>query len=181
MRKRIVAPGSLGIVLVPAILFGQPVASFDQLGSRVKVGNQVVVTDTEGRAVEGTLVRLTDRSLTVNAARDVTVEAGSVSVVAVRSKRVGAAAAWGAGIAAVVVGIGLGVSSEACTDCLSEEWGTVAAVGIGVGAGTGALVGALRRGRLSEVYRAPAGTTPRLRVTPVLSARTRAVVASIVF
>jgi hypothetical protein len=92
------------IVLLPALAAAQePVRSFDQLNTRLKVGDTVWVTDAQGREVKGTITELRDASISLNSDGQTTLQAESVRLV--QQKRRGISMLLGC-----LIGFGAGVA-----------------------------------------------------------------------
>ena len=70
------------VLCLPATAAAQGTGkTFEQLNSRLKIGNTVRVTDIEGREVQGKLAELRDASITVNSGVAATFEAQRVRLV----------------------------------------------------------------------------------------------------
>jgi hypothetical protein len=188
------------IVLLPALAAAQdPVKSFDQLNTRLKVGDSVRVTDAQGREVKGKITELHDASITLDRDGPTTLRADNVRLVERRSKSVGKAALWG-----LIIGGGVGLGAalaergevvESCpgggpdpTQCDrswsgsgDEAFGLVP-IAMGIGAGVGAVVRAVLPSGRKEVYRAPgASGSARLSIAPVITPHTKGVSVSFCF
>jgi hypothetical protein len=159
--------------------------TFDQLSSRLQIGNTVRVTDTEGREVKGKLTELRDTSITVNGGVPTTFEAGRVRLIQNRTKSYGMCVGLG-----VLIGGAIGVAMGAAYNSNegSGPWesagpllyfgGIVAGIGAGAGAGIGAAIPA----KWKEVYRAPgASASARVSIAPMVTPRTKGVVLSFSF
>jgi len=180
---------SAAIILVasalcaPAVAWAQgPVTSFDQLNTRLKVGDTVWVTDAQGREVRGKILELHDASITLDGDPETTLQGDSVRLVQRSSKSIRRAALWGLVIgAAVGAGLGIADSNGCSSDCMSNVPLMSAALVGGIGAGVGAAVrAALPPGR-KEVYRAPGPTPARLSIAPVITPRAKGVAVSFAF
>lgn len=139
--------------------------SFEQLGSRVRVGDRVVVTDTAGREIDGTIAALSASALglAVNGTR-LDFDEADVDRVSRRDSR------WNG----TVWGLGAGGVLGALLDrSLVEEYGRedissgasvsfIATAG-GIGAGIGFAVDAMIKGR--RVIYSRAGTSMRRNAT----------------
>jgi hypothetical protein len=167
------------LFLAPASAAAQePVSSFDRLNTRVSVGDKVTVTDAEGRQVTGRIGTLKDASISIVGIDTTTLPADRVRLVERRSKSVGRAALWGAGLGALAgAGLASAAESETCvSDCVSGS--AVALIGIPVLAAAGTLVGAIVGGVLPAkrqvVYRASVtGERARLSLLPVLGPKVK--------
>jgi hypothetical protein len=172
------------VLCLPAFAAAQgTVNTFDQLGSRLKVGNTVRVTDTEGQEVKGKLTELHDASITVDSGVPTTFEAHRVSLIQNRTKPYKVCVGLGMLIGGVVGGA-LGFQSTAGNGY--EAAGAVmlvgAAIGVGIGAGGGAGVGAAMPAKWNEVYRAAgASAGARISLAPMITPRAKGVVLSLSF
>jgi hypothetical protein len=172
--------------LAPVIALAQePVQSFDQLNTRLKVGDTVWVTDAQGREIKGRIRDLSPASLRLDAGGATQeFQAGRVGTIRVQPKdplRNGVL--WGAG-----VGFALGaLSCGANPQCAGDESGagvTVAlsVIGAAAGAGIGAAIDAARKPPKLVVYRAPgASGRAHLSLAPMLAPRTKGVAVSFAF
>lgn len=164
-------------VLLPALAAGQqPVKSFDQLNTRLKVGDTVWVTDAQGREVKGRITSLGSETMGIDAHGDRALQAGEVRAVELRrpdSLANGALIGLGAGFGAGVLLAAAGCSEADCT------WGDATFVSLliaGVGTGIGVGVDALIPGRRQVVYRAAgAPGHAHLTLAPFVTARTKGV------
>jgi hypothetical protein len=183
----------------------EPLRAFDQLASRLRVGDTVVVVDAAGTRHEGRLVGLSPSSLVISTRRDHPFAADQVRVVMKRGPHpLAKGLFWGVTVGA---GAGLawalthtdGMGSAAEPPCSPEpagmchlpdsdfsetrNWNSVP-IGMSAGALVGLFVGAIIPGRTSVVYAAPpAGHRggPRLAIAPVLTPRVRGASISISF
>lgn len=178
--------GTLIVVAValcapPAGLAQEPVKSFDQLNTRLKVGDTVWVTDAQGREIQGKIQALAPDALTLKADAPRAFTAADVRMIRERqpdSLKNGALIGLGAGGA-------LGIL--ACAAIAGEgEAGGWCAMAIGVYGGLGTVIGvgidALIPGGMREVYRAP-GAAPgaRLSVAPLIGRTSKGVAFSFAF
>jgi hypothetical protein len=163
------------VVLLPAFAAAQePVKSFDQLNTPLKVGETVWVTDTQGREVTGKIRELHDASITIDGDGGATFAAERVREVQHRrhdSVWTGGLIGLGAGAAFgwLAAGRGCGVDPE----CLLWE-GVPGALGMCIGL----IVDALIPGKRVVAYRAagaPGAASARLSVSPVLTRSTKGV------
>jgi len=172
---------TLLIVVLPALAAAQPVKSFDQLNTRLKVGDTVSVTDAQGREVKGKITELHDASITLDSDAPTTFRVDNVRLVERRTKSVGHAALWGLliGGALGVVGGAIGGDSPCdFSDCIEKGDAALVlgVVGAGIGAGVGAVVRAVLPAGRKEVYRAPGSSgSARLSLAPVITPRTKGV------
>jgi hypothetical protein len=163
------------VVLFPVVAAAQePVRSFDQLNTRLRIGDTVRVTDAQGREIQGKLRDLHDASISVEHDGLATLRAEDVRAVSrVRgSKLLGCLIGFGAGVAG-----GFAVSAAAATG--EEAMGGYVVPFLGAGIGT--LVGAFTH-RVHDVYRAPGPSgSARLSIAPVITSRARGVTLTVAF
>jgi hypothetical protein len=165
------------IVLLPVVAAAQePVKSFDQLETRLKVGDTVWVTDAQGREVKGKIRDLSATSLLLDAGGSPQgLEAARVSTIRVQqpdSLKNGALIGLVAGAVA-----GPLVAAAMC----EGEAGCVLLFG-GAGVGIGVAIDAARGGKKVLAYRAPgASGSARLSIAPVITPRTKGVALSYSF
>ena len=175
---------ALLIVILPIVAVAQePVKSFDQLNTRLKVGDRIWVTDVQGREIEGKVQGLDAASLKLKARTPLSFAASDVRVIQERrpdSVKNGALIGMGAGGAVAMV-LMLTQDFEGCTvGCVAGMLGSVGAIGAGVGA----LVDAMIPGKKQAVYRAPGAagaTSARFSVAPLITPRRKGVAVSISF
>jgi hypothetical protein len=173
---------ALLIVVLPALAAAQvPVTSFDQLNTRLKVGDTVWVTDAQGREVKGKITELHDASVTLDGDSQTTLRAADVRLVQRASKSFKKATLWG-----MVIGVGASIAVSAAADDGSGEadmaYGLGALLGAGMGAGVGAAVRAALPAGRKEVYRAPgASGSASLSLAPVITPRTKGVAVAYSF
>ena len=170
------------LLAAPVLAWAQePVTSFDQLNSRLKVGYTVTVTDAQGREATGKITELHDSSITLSSDVPTTFRAENVQLVERRTKPVGRAALWGL-TAGAVGGLVIGETVTSGDDMLV---GAVIAAAVGIGAGIGASVGAAVGYSLPanrrEIYRAPGGKQAHLSIAPVITPRTKGVAVAFSF
>jgi hypothetical protein len=165
----------------------EPVTSFDQLNTRLKVGDTVWVTDAQGREIKGQIRELGPSALTLDSADTRPLEADAVRLVAQRQGRpIGKGALYGliVGAAAGVVLGATGVTDcESCSNWSSGKNALTTGLALGaVGAGLGAVIGAASPGKEVVVYRARGVSGgARLSLTPVLTLGTKGVAVSFSF
>lgn len=171
MRSTMMATAGL-LILLPALARGQePVKSFDQLNTRLRVGDKVLVTDTQGREHRGKISDLSSSELVLGS--DGT-RLASADVHLVREwerDSLKNGALIGMGSAAAFVGGAMAAACAGQADCApSAGWTTfVVAFYAGVGAAIGMGIDALVPGKKRVVYRAPEGeTAPRMLLTPIM-------------
>jgi hypothetical protein len=154
-----------------------PVRTFDQLGTRLKVGDTVWVTDASGREVKGRIEGLGSTSLTLSGGKQRTFNDSDVRAIMERpqdSLKFGALLGLG-------IGLGVGVALVAVSD---ETDG--AAVGIamlgGIGAGIGCGIDAMIPMPRRPVY-LPQGGTPKGQVSlsPIVGPRAAGAAVSFAF
>jgi len=173
---------TLTLVLAPVAATAQePVKSFDQLNTRLKVGDTVWVTDAQGREIKGKIHSLSPDALTLGADGSKTFAARDVS--AIRERQLDSLKNG----ALIGFGVGGGLALVACLGLAegSGESGWCAiALGFygGVGAGIGVGIDALIPGKKQAVYRAP-GSLPSasLSFAPVITPRHKGVAVSFSF
>jgi hypothetical protein len=168
------AAGALVFVLPALAAAQEPVTSFGQLNTRVKVGDTVYVTDVQGREVKGRVFELHDASITLDGDGQPTFRGDDVRLVRRRTKSVGSTAVMGA----ILVG--------AVGYILPEDFEGAKTYGLILGAATGAALGAGIRAALPagrrDVYRAPgAGPSARLSVAPIVTPRAKGVAIAVSF
>jgi hypothetical protein len=176
------------LVATPAAAGAQePVKSFDQLGTRLKPGDTVWVTDAQGREIKGKIESLGAEALTLNADGSRTFPARDVTLVRERQRdslKNGTLIGLGVG-GGIALAWCLGAVSA--SDYYAEEDASVeCAEGTIVFGGLGTLIGlgidAALPGKMRVAYRAAgAGGHARLSIAPVITSRTRAVAVSFTF
>jgi len=184
---RILAAGAALLVL-PALAGAQePVKSFDQLNTRLKPGDTVYITDTQGREIKGKIREFGPSALTLDSGTAAIVQADAVRLIVERKPRpIGRGALWGFGIGAAA-GLALGVAVVA--DCHDGDECAGAILGLagffgGIGAGTGVVIGALIPGKTLVLYRAPGSTgasSARFSLAPVITPARKGVAMSVRF
>jgi len=171
---------TLLIVVLPAFAAAQePVRSFDQLNTRLKVGDTVWVTDAQGREVKGQIRDFSETSLTLDSGGPARLQADAVRLI---TQREGKPIVRG-----MLIGLGVGAASFAvvaamdCDDCGEAVSGGLM-FGALIGAGAGAAIGAMRSGKEVVVYRAPGPSgSARLSLAPVITPRTKGVALFVSF
>jgi hypothetical protein len=185
--RRILAAGA-ALVLLPVLAGAQePVKSFDQLNTRLKVGDTIWVTDAQGREIKGKIRDLGPSALTLDSGTAAIVQADAVRLIVERKPRpIARGALWGLGIGAAA-GLALGIAVVAGCDDGDECAGAILVLGGlfgGWGAGTGAVIGALIPGKTLVLYRAPGATgasSARFSLAPVITPRHKGVAVSFSF
>jgi len=185
--SRILAAGA-ALVLLPVLAGAQePVKSFDQLNTRLKVGDTIYVTDAQGREIKGKIRDLGPSALTLDSGTAAIVQADAVRLIVERKPRpIGRGALWGLGIGAAA-GLALGVAVVAGCDGDDDCAGAILVLGGlfgGWGAGTGAVIGALIPGKTLVLYRAPGtagASSARLSLAPVITPARKGVAVSVRF
>jgi hypothetical protein len=130
------------IAFIPSRGAAQPLQSFEDLGRRVRVGNQLLVEDSSGVTAMGRLTALTAEELTLETnAGERRFPSDAVATVAVRRSYAGRGALIGAGVGAVAGYLG---------DPEYRDFDLPALLGAGAGAIAGALIH-----RMKTVYRRP--------------------------
>jgi hypothetical protein len=185
MRLRVPAVAIVAALLAaPVQAAGQePVKSFDQLNTRLKVGDTVWVTDAQGREIKGEIQSLAPDALTLEVDGARTVIAYDVRVIRERTRdslKNGALIA-GSFFGGLVLFPCLATSGS--DDAAWCAW--AAAFNGAIGAAIGAGIDAAFKGPKLVVYRAPgASGAPghaRLSIAPVITPRTKGVALSIAF
>ena len=182
MRKTATAVTALAILLVPVLVRAQePVKAFDQLNTRLRVGDKVLVTDARGEEHKGKILELSTSALALDSGRVRTLSASEVRVIQEwqrDSLKNGALIGLATGAGLALTGIVWICHYEEC------EWNASAAVAVGVYAGIGAAIGtgidALIPGRKRVVYRAGEASA-RVSLTPVITPNRKAVALSFSF
>jgi len=172
------------IVLLPAVVAAQePVKSFDQLNTRLKVGDAVWVTDAQGREIKGRVTSFAPDALVMDSGGTRTLHATDVRLIQERrrdSLKNGTL---------IGLGVGAGFGAIACAGFAegSQDAGWCAlAIGAygGIGAGIGIGIDALIPGKKLVAYRAPGSAgdaAARLSLAPVITPRTKGVALSYSF
>lgn len=166
----------------------QPVTSFDRLDTRLKSGDTVWVTDTDGREVKGKLRELSPAAMRLDVpGGSSTFEAPRVRAVRTRAAdSLGNGILWGA-LAGMTGGVAVAAGwSRDCAghdDCISRSGAAVllGVLGGAAGLGVGAAVDAARPGPILTVYQAPDGSPARVEIAPLRSGRGRGVGVTILF
>ncbi len=143
-------------LLAPAVAWAQEsVKTFDQLSTRLRVGDTVWVTDHQGHETKGTLRDITAQALVVDSHGARTLAASEIRQVRVRQHD----SLVNGTLIGLLVGLGAGLwFDEACReggDLCGGRYGARTAVGAVMGTGIGLAVDAARRGRRMVVYGAP--------------------------
>ena len=167
------------LVLLPGLAAAQePVRSFDQLNTRLKVGDTIRVTDAQGREMSGKLRAISASAITLGEGPG----RESLGPASAKSRRRGAIESGRFALYGLALGFAAGavvgaVSSSGCeSDCISNEWLAVGGIFGGIGAGTGAIIGAFVAGPEMLIYRAlGASGSARLSLAPVITPRTKGV------
>ena len=175
---------TLLIAVLPAFAAAQePVRSFDQLKTRLKVGDTIYVTDVQGREVRGRVRELGPSALTLDSGGPTTMHGDAVRVIEKRSSSpVKRGALWG-----LAAGAGLGVTWLAIAAQDPGDGSAGIAVAIlggcaGIGAGLGAAIGAAVPEKRVVIYRAVgASGSARFSLTPVITPRTKGVAVAFTF
>ena len=163
---------------------GQQVAvPFDQLRSRVAVGDKVTITDTMGRQARGTIARLSSSSLTLTVGvRQTEFFEADVERISQRDSR------WNGTLWGLGVGAGLGalldrglVKEYGREDIgIGESFGFIATAA-GVGAGIGFVVDALIKGQRVVYSRSGTLTQTNLTVFPIWATRRQGIAVLLTF
>jgi hypothetical protein len=168
---------SLLILLLPAPSGAQPVTdTFEQLGSVMRTGDRIFVTDQAGRITEGTLAGLTASSLAllVNGSQR---QWGQSEVLEVRrpdalsnGMQIGAWIGLGMGLAGALA-LGPLFDNERSDDGL-RAFLVMGTLGTGIGVVAGAGIDAALNGRIL-LFRRPSPSVGSLHLQPVISRSAR--------
>jgi hypothetical protein len=172
------------LTLMPRFALAQPSArSFAELQSILKTGDEVQITDSSGKTIQGRIGNVSTSSLglTVDGRRQDLLEATVREV-----KRRRPDLWWNGPLIGAAIGtvVGAVVKQQNCgsTDC--GEGGIVDpgfyVFGAGIGAGAGALVDLSIR-RFDTVFAGPSPATVRFNLAPVLSRDTKGLRLSVRF
>ena len=172
-------------IFAPAIANAQEsVASFDQLGTQLKPGDTIWVTDAQGREVKGKIQSLSPDALTLDANGPRTFAPRDVSIIRDRQRdslKNGTL---------IGLGIGGGLAAAWCIGAVAAEEnpGVECAEGLVVFGGLGTLLGlgidAAIPGRMRVVYRAPGSggaASARFSIAPFVTSRTKGVALAVTF
>ena len=188
MKTRLAAISTLvaAVLCLPTFVAAQgAVTTFDQLRTRLRVGDTVRVTDTEGREVKGKLTELRDASITVDSGVPTTFEANHVRLIQNRTKSVAKYVGLGALIGgAIGVAMGMAYNSNEGSGPFdgAEPLLIFGAIGLGIGAGGGAGVGAAVPAKWKDVFRMPgASGNARASIAPLMTPHAKGVVLSFSF
>jgi hypothetical protein len=177
-----------GLAATSAAAFAQEAASsFDALAGRIRVGQQIWVTDATGRDVGGRLERLSSDGLLLRAA-------GLVEFAAPDVRRVRARAPDSLKNGTLIgLGVGAGLGTAWCIGAVADNSGELdagveCAEGFLVFPGLGALIGlavdAVIPGKVRVVYQAPlpqGATGTSLTLVPLVSSRAKGLAVSFAF
>jgi hypothetical protein len=166
---------AMALCLPASVAAQKPVTAFDQLNTRVSIGDTVRVVDGQGREVKGRILELHDASITLKGTDQTTLQADDVRLVRQSRTWKGFGCLIGLGIGAAV-----GLAYEASVNRSAEEETSALILSAAVGAGAGVAVGALFP-RVRDVYRAPGGAASRLAISPMVTPRAKGVVLSFSF
>ena len=162
-------------------------SSFDALAGRIRVGQQVWVTDTAGREVHGRIERLSSDTLVLKGDG-----VGSFDLVDVRLIRARARDSVKNGTFAGLA-VGGGMATAWCVAAIADDSASVDAqvecaegftVFPALGALAGLVVDAMIPGKMRVVYQAPlpsAASPASLMVRPLISAHKKGVAVSFAF
>jgi len=166
------------LLILPAPAAAQePVKSFDQLNSRLQVGETVWVIDAQGRETNGRIVELHDSSITLDDPVRKAIPADRVREIRHRrpdSKWTGALIGFGAGAVYGYVTEGHDCGGDA--ECLAYP-GLYGGLGMLIGA----VVDGLIPGKKVAVYRAQGAASARLSIAPFVTPRAKGVAVSFAF
>ena len=164
----------LVVAAIPSAAHAQsPAASFDDLRRLLKNGQTIVVTDTSGHRVKGTLrdVTTSPPSLAIAAPVPQTFAADAIAEIRTTDR------VWNGALIGAGIGSALALWDYAI-DPSEPGNGPIFMFAIGTGAAIGAGIDALRSGRV--VYRAGARART-LAITPIATRRLRGVQLSVRF
>ena len=163
-------------IAVPALAAAQePVRDFAQLNTRLKPGDTVWVTDSQGREIKGKITNLSSGSLALKAKGAPILSATDVSTIQLRDRD----SLKNGTLIGLGVGAGLGLAG--CISIAGEEdAGAWCAMGMlfyaGIGAGIGVGIDAMIPGKKLVAYRAPGSAGPsraRLSIAPAVTPRAK--------
>jgi len=172
--------GAMLIALLPALAAAQdPVKSFDQLNTRLKIGDTIWVTDAQGQEVKGKLSALSTDGLMLDAGGTKTFAARDVGIVRERRRdSLKNGAIIGAIPGAIFGLLGGGMADEGPGAAIGAV--VVGALGAAVGVGIDALI----PGKKVVAYWAPRSTgpaPPRVSLAPVITPRAKGVAVAFSF
>ncbi len=172
------------LIAMPMLAAAQaPVTSFDQVLTRVKIGDTVFVTDATGREVKGKVLDLSASSLALRSegtrqqipAAEVRTLQWQEHDSLINGMLIGLCV--GAGVGFVM---GLGIAEDDANQALVGTVFGLVGAGIGVGAGVG--IDASIPGKKVLVYRAPSSPSAgRISIAPILTPRRQGFAVRVVF
>jgi|APFre7841882724_1041349.scaffolds.fasta_scaffold109191_1 hypothetical protein len=169
------------VIVLPVVTAAQePVTSFDQLNTRLKVGDTVWVTDAEGREIKGRIRGLSATSLLLDAGS----APQDLQAARVRTIRIQQSDSLTNG---TLIGLAVGAVAGALVmvpEYEGDNGPVIAVVWLGAlsGAGVGALIDAARGGKKVLTYQAPGAlSSSRLSIAPVITPRTKGVAVAFSF
>jgi hypothetical protein len=170
----------LAAIGMPGAAWAQtPVVSFDRLGTKLKVGQTVSVTDTAGAEQKGKILNLSPTSLTLTV--DDTRHDFPAASVSTIKKHQRFSLLWGT-LIGVGVGAGAGVIVTQPTCPWDVENGVCVAMCAGIGAAAGLGVAALIPRWTRTVYQAPSASAGlRVTVAPFVVPKRQGVVVRVSF
>ena len=171
---------TLLIILLPALAAAQdPVKSFDQLNTRLKIGDTIWVTDAQGQEVKGKLSALSTDGLMLDAGGTKTFAARDVGIVRERRRD----SLKNGAIIGAIPGAIFGLLGGGMAD--GGPGAAIGAVVVGaLGAAVGAGIDALIPGKKVVAYWAPRSTgpaPPRVSLAPVITPRAKGVAVAFSF
>jgi hypothetical protein len=173
-----VALAALLVVIRPALAAAQTlVSSFDQIGTRIRVGDEIRVTDGQGQDVRGLFVSVASTSLILDThGARLRLRTDDISQVKLYYKDPG----WDGALYGAVTGaagllaLAYAGDPEMATD--PEALPRLVALGAGGGALVGFIIDTLHRGQRTVFVRPPAAKAGSvLSVVPVIASGTKAV------
>jgi hypothetical protein len=175
--------------LLPASARAQaPVASFDQLSTRLKPGDRVWVTDAKGHEVEGRIQSLSAEALKLDAGGSRTFAAHDVSLIRDQQRdslKNGALIGLGAGGALALTWC-LSAAADDSPDVSAGVECTEGAIAFaGLGTLFGLAIDASMPGKMRVAYKAPGPASApghaRLSIAPIVTRRTTGLAVSFAF
>jgi hypothetical protein len=165
----------------------EPVTSFGQLNTRLKVGDTIWVTDAQGRETEGKIGILSPDALTIEADGSRAFAARDVRIIRDRQRdslKNGTLIGLGVGGSLALTWCLAAVASDDPSISPGVECFEGAVVFGGVGTLFGLFIDASSPGKMRVAYRAPGAAGPahaRLSMAPVITPRAKGLRLSIAF
>jgi len=172
------------IVLLPALSAAQTVVtSFDRIGTRLRVGDEIRVTDAQGQTVRGRVAAVESTALVVYAGgKRLELREDNINQVRQYYRDSG----WDGAAYGALVGAGglLGAVYAGDPEMATDPEGSPALIVLGASGGALVcyIIDRLHWGQRTVYLRPPAGgARPALSVVPVMTSRTKAVALSYSF